>query len=584
MEPPADPDACLAEVRRDESLAEARREALAAQQRRLEEMAAKAALSSAARAEHHRRRAAAGNAASHLLGELQEAELSHPARMAELREMSDSLRGHVQLARESGRGEGELQGQLEDGIGAKEQTVQRRREQLEQLEAKQRDHNLANAGVLRRIHAAQQARREAQEVTDASREELARNGVFNRAIHNEYLSLKGNIRVFCRVRPFAATDDEKELRLDISEDSAAVAVHSGPLKNVTGSSSHSNSWAFNFDHVFGPTASQADVFEEVALLVQSALDGYKVAIFAYGQTGSGKTHTMEGPLGAGAGDSGMIPRSVDLIFREVAELQRSGWNFEVRISALEVYQEQVRDLLGKKVDRLRPASPGRRAQTREGSPGHAEPERVSVLAADAAAVHALLRRCARERRTAATEANDRSSRSHAVFQLNLIGRCTVGDQSRAVEGLLSFVDLAGSERVEKTNAEGDRLKEAQFINRSLSALGDVVESLARRTQAKTAAGAANVHIPYRNSKLTTLLRDSLGGDSKTLMVVNVSSVQRDLGETLSSLRFASKVHGCTIGVASRQLICTGPQASMNSVIPTEHARHCGISPLIAVNA
>lgn len=528
----------------DKDVSEARREAFLVQQKRQEELEAKMAASRAAKAACQNRRASAGSVALQHHAELQEAELSHPTRMTELHEVTASLRHHLQLTSENELTESALLEQLERGILAKEQEVQQRREQLEALEERQRGHNLANRAVLQQIHAVQQSKREAQAAT-ASQEDLARNVVFMRQLHNEYLSLKGNIRVFCRIRPFSGHGDDRELRLEVAEDAASVVVHSGPLRNVTGSTTHSNSWSFAFDHIFRPQASQADVFEEVALLVQSALDGYKVAIFAYGQTGSGKTHTMEGR----DEDRGMIPRTVDLIFQEVREMQRSGWNFEVRVSALEVYQEQVRDLLKPG----RPASPGTRMKKESSG---AEPERTRVMTGDAAAVHSLLKRCAKERRTAATEANDRSSRSHAVFQLHLCGRCTVGEQSRAVEGLLSFVDLAGSERIEKTHAEGDRLKEAQFINKSLSALGDVVEALARRSQAKSSAAA--VHVPYRNSKLTTLLRDSLGGDSKTLMVVNVSSVQSNLGETLSSLRFASKVHGCSIGVATRQVIESGP--------------------------
>jgi len=243
-----------------------------------------------------------------------------------------------------------------------------------------------------------------------------------------------------------------------------------------------------------------------------------------------------------ADEVGMLPRTVDLIFAEVEALQKSGWAFEVHAGAFEVYNETARDLCAE----ARGPSPPQ-ASLRSGSQQDGE-DLAQLPVANASAVHSLLRRAARERHTAATAANDHSSRSHAIFQLRLRGRCDVGGRHREVQGLLSFVDLAGSERVEKSGASGDRLREAQHINRSLSALADVVEALARRSRGEKAA-----HIPYRNSRLTTMLRDSLGGESKALMFVNVSTLRKNLSETVSSLRFASKVHGCTVGVAKRQL-------------------------------
>lgn len=233
----------------------------------------------------------------------------------------------------------------------------------------------------------------------------------------------------------------------------------------------------------------------------------------------------------------MIPRTVDMIFEEVLQLQQTGWSFEVQASMAEVYNEAVIDLL-------------HRASGEEASLSGRK-----VPVADAASVHALLRRAARERHVAATAANERSSRSHAIFQLSLLGKCRLGGQEREVEGLLSFVDLAGSERLEKSGASGDRLKEAQHINRSLSALGDVIEAIGRRgRKGRHAADQAQQHVPYRNSKLTQLLRDSLGGDAKTLMFVNVAPLASNLGETLSSLRFAAKVHACNLGVAKRSAL------------------------------
>jgi len=380
---------------------------------------------------------------------------------------------------------------------------------------------------------------------------LAECGDLLRRMNNEILSLKGNVRVFCRWRPALAGQEEasETLPVEFREDLQGITVYGTPQLNVTGLSEQTRSWDFEFDHVFRPAASQGEVFEEVALLVQSALDGYRVAILAYGQTGSGKTFTMTGSGTASeeaTEKSGMIPRTVDLIFKEVEQLKKHGWEFEVSAGMAEVYNDSVLDLTAAARPSSGPPSPG------EGDRSFDQPSCRRIPVRDAAAVYSLLRRARRERHVAATAANERSSRSHAVVQLALAGRCTVPGQQREVSGLLSFVDLAGSERLERSGAVGDRLKEAQHINRSLCALGDVIEAICRKGALKGPAAAA-VHVPYRNSRLTMLLRDSLGGDSKTLMFVNVSPLQEHLGETLSSLRFASKVHACSVGVAKRHV-------------------------------
>lgn len=367
-----------------------------------------------------------------------------------------------------------------------------------------------------------------------------------RTLHNCYLNLKGNIRVFCRLRP--ARPEEVGAKFELDDHS--ITFHSVVQKNVTGLVDQSSSWDFSFDQVFAPESSQEQVFEEIVPLVQSALDGYKVAIFAYGQTGGGKTYTMDGPQGPQEENTrgehaGIIPRTVDLIFQELEELIAKGWHFDLAATLLEVYNEAVYDLLSVKGSSAGSLSERRAPEAATGTdPRHSADMFTSQTVKSAAAVHLLLRRAARERRTASTLCNDRSSRSHAIFQLSLRGRRA---ESEEVSGLLSLVDLAGSERVEKSGASGERLKEAQYINRSLSALGDVVEALAKKGQ----KADPRHHVPYRNSRLTMLLKESLGGDSKALMFVNISPCQHHLAETLSSLRFASKVHACNVGVAKR---------------------------------
>ncbi|CAE8682597.1 unnamed protein product, partial [Polarella glacialis] len=492
-----------------------------------------------------------------------DAATGHPERMASLSEAvaiaSEGL--EVVLAMASGdaaKGHG-----LTQRLGVEASRLAELQQQLAELQARELAEGTGRRGLVRRSQELQAVAEAAQSAQDERAGLLAQNGLLARRLNNEILGLKGNFRVFCRLRPQRPRSDEESketLKVDMQEDRQGLTVFAAPQRNVTGMSEHTSSWDFEFDHVFRPNAPQAIVFEEIALLVQSALDGYRVAIFAYGQTGSGKTHTMGGSgLDAKEDEhAGMIPRSVDLIFREVEQLQQTGWSFEVHASMAEVYNEAVLDLLASRQHSQNSASSTSDSSSTEASFAmssereRSEAKFVSgdpqlgfrrVPVKDASAVHALLRRAHRERHVAATTANERSSRSHVVFQLSLIGRCEVPGQQREVSGLLSFVDLAGSERLHSTGASGERLKEAQHINRSLGALGDVIEAIGRKSSCRGSASALAVHVPYRNSRLTMLLRDSLGGDSKTLFFVNVSPLLEHLGETLSSLRFASKANG-----------------------------------------
>lgn len=335
---------------------------------------------------------------------------------------------------------------------------------------------------------------------------------------NEYMEAKGNIRVFVRMRP----PDDKEQSCITVEDNT-MSLYSTTYKTVDGLRDQTARWQFAFDKIFAEDCSQQSVFDEISLLVQSALDGFKVAIFAYGQTGSGKTYTMEGPYVEKRSSrmhlesAGMIPRALRLIFEHIEKLADTGWNYNLSVSYVEIYNEVVRDLLGKEVVEIKH--------------DHGETTMnckvVDVL--HEKQILSLLAKASEARATASTLTNDRSSRSHIVFQLRINA---TGPKNTELRGLLSLVDLAGSERVEKSQAVGDRLKEAQAINKSLSALGDVIQSLAENAS----------HVPYRNSKLTMLLRDSLGGDSKTLMFANICPSQQNLQESVNTLRFASKVN------------------------------------------
>uniref|UniRef100_A0A8C2YNU9 Kinesin-like protein n=2 Tax=Chinchilla lanigera TaxID=34839 RepID=A0A8C2YNU9_CHILA len=340
--------------------------------------------------------------------------------------------------------------------------------------------------------------------------------------HNELVRLKGNIRVIARVRPITKEDGEgpkaaNVVTFDPDDDAIIHLLHKG--KPVS----------FELDKVFSPGASQQDVFQEVQALITSCIDGFNVCIFAYGQTGAGKTYTMEGTLE----NPGINQRALQLLFSEVQE-KAADWEYTITVSVTEIYNEVLRDLLGtepqEKLEiRLCPDGSGRLYV-----PGLTE---FRVQSVDD--INKVFEFGHNNRTTEFTNMNEHSSRSHALLIVTVRGRdCSTGLRTT---GKLNLVDLAGSERVGKSGAEGSRLREAQHINKSLSALGDVIAALRSRQG----------HVPFRNSKLTYLLQDSLNGDSKTLMVVQVSPVEKNSGETLYSLRFAERVRSVELGPGSR---------------------------------
>ncbi|CUS14217.1 unnamed protein product [Tuber aestivum] len=381
--------------------------------------------------------------------------------------------------------------------------------------------------------------RQSYEEARIAQEKLRAEETLRRKLHNQVQELKGNIRVFCRVRPTLPSESETpaDIRFpNAGGENREIEVMGATEKSAMGNVVTKN-YPFQFDKVFGPATHNPDVFEEISQLVQSALDGYNVCIFCYGQTGSGKTYTM-------SSEDGMIPRAVHQIYATAKELEEKGWSYKMEGSFVEVYNENINDLLGQADDFDK-----KKHEIRH------DPKELKTTITDIntvtldnpAKVESILRRASQTRSVAATKANERSSRSHSVFILKLIGLNSVtGERS---EGTLNLVDLAGSERLSHSQSTGERLKETQNINRSLSCLGDVIAALGN--------GKENSHIPYRNSKLTYLLQYSLGGNSKCLMFVMVSPMQAHLNETLTSLKFATKVNNTSIGTAKRQAKVTG---------------------------
>ncbi|KAH6775566.1 kinesin 3 [Perilla frutescens var. hirtella] len=357
-------------------------------------------------------------------------------------------------------------------------------------------------------------------------------------LHNTILELKGNIRVFCRVRPLLSDDG-------VGNDAKVVSFPTSMDLQGRGIDLNQNGQkhSFTYDKVFVPDNSQEDVFVEISQLVQSALDGYKVCIFAYGQTGSGKTYTMMGRPGL-PDQKGLIPRSLEQVFQTKQMLEAQGWKYEMQVSMLEIYNEAIRDLLATNkstFDATRVENAGKQYAIKHDANGNTYVSDLTIVdVRSSREVSYLLERAAQSRSVGKTQMNEQSSRSHFVFTLRIIGVNESTDQQ--VQGVLNLIDLAGSERLSKSGSTGDRLKETQAINKSLSSLSDVIFALAKKEE----------HVPFRNSKLTYLLQPCLGGDSKTLMFVNVSPDPSSVGESLCSLRFAARVNACEIGIPRRQ--------------------------------
>ncbi|KAM6587845.1 hypothetical protein CsatA_010450 [Cannabis sativa] len=345
----------------------------------------------------------------------------------------------------------------------------------------------------------------------------------NRRLYNEVQDLKGNIRVYCRIRPFLPGQSKKHTTVEhVGENGELI------IANPSKQGSHR---LFKFNKVFGPTASQEEVFLDTQPLIRSVLDGYNVCIFAYGQTGSGKTYTMSGPSISSTVDWGVNYRALNDLFH-LSQSRKSSIAYEVGVQMVEIYNEQVRDLLSNES-----------SQKRLGIWSTAQPNGLAVPDASMHPVKStkdvleLMHIGLMNRAVGATALNERSSRSHSVLTVHVRG---VDLKTESIlRGSLHLVDLAGSERVDRSEATGERLREAQHINKSLSALGDVIFALAQK----------NSHVPYRNSKLTQVLQSSLGGQAKTLMFVQLNPDTESYSETISTLKFAERVSGVELGAA-----------------------------------
>ncbi|KAL6653723.1 hypothetical protein ACP70R_008647 [Stipagrostis hirtigluma subsp. patula] len=327
----------------------------------------------------------------------------------------------------------------------------------------------------------------------------------NRKLYNQIQDLKGNIRVYCRVRPFLPGKVSSSSSVAEIEDRTITVII--PSKNGKDARK-----SFTFNRAFGPLATQEEVFSDMQPLIRSVLDGFNVCIFAYGQTGSGKTFTMSGPKVLTEEGLGVNYRALNDLF-SIQQQRKDTFCYEISVQMIEIYNEQVRDLL------------------------HNVPDANIVTVSSTSDVIEVMNLGQKNRAVCSTSMNDRSSRSHSCVTVHVQGRdLTSGNVLR---GCMHLVDLAGSERVDKSEVVGDRLKEAAHINKSLAALGDVIASLAQK----------NAHVPYRNSKLTQFLQDSLGGQAKTLMFVHIAPEPDAISESVSTLKFAERVATVELGAA-----------------------------------
>lgn len=335
-------------------------------------------------------------------------------------------------------------------------------------------------------------------------------------LNNHFLEVKGNIRVFCRVRrKLDCEQKEEEAKIEF-EDRHTLTIHGPPQQGILTQRPQKDT--FNFDYVFPHKTSQEAIFKEVSELVKSSLDGYKVCIFAYGQTGSGKTYTMEGY----EGNEGIIPRSIHQIFETIEDFKVYGWDYEVSVSVCEIYLNQINDLLSNK------------------STDTDKAKKNSVFVIKSVEDwNKIYEKSNKRRKVAETKMNLHSSRSHQIFQIFIKGV----NKDKNLEGALNLIDLAGSERLAKSGVNGIREKEAIFINKSLSCLKSVISALLYASE----NGINSVHVPFRDSVLTNYLQEYLGGDCKTLMFVNISPVLSSYGESISSLKFSSDVNKCRAG-------------------------------------
>ena len=342
---------------------------------------------------------------------------------------------------------------------------------------------------------------------------------YKNQMNNEYQEAKGNVRVFCRIRPPLQREiSKRQIDIEYKGDNSLIIKGEKKASNIGREGGHQDIEQFQFNRIFKQNDTQEDVFEEVSPLIQSSLDGFNINIFAYGQTGSGKTFTMEGDMSSPE-KYGIVPRSVDRIFKYFEqELKNIGWEIKFMLSVCEIYNKKTRDLIGEKnVDKIEELKEMEIHNLNEWNLNFAQ--------------------IAQRRKVAETKMNMESSRSHLIFKIKIHLHNINGIEDDRF-GSINLIDLAGSERVDKSTVTEERFRESIEINSSLTHLKSVFEAMKSKS---------DKFIPFHNTPLTDALKDCLSGDnSKTLMFVNISPLLESFKESTCSLKFATDVNKCYV--------------------------------------
>ena len=340
---------------------------------------------------------------------------------------------------------------------------------------------------------------------------------------------ENTVKVIIRTRPtqhFAT----KNIKINLGDDTISIYIPRNQKEGLI--NNQKEQWSFHFDKILH-NVPQEEVFEYTMNdIIKSSVQGYNGTIFAYGQTGSGKTFTISGAPSNFA-YRGIIPRSISRLFNEIST--KPEYDFNIQVSYLEIYNEIMFDLLPEDGKFL-----GERAniEFQEDNKGNVIVKGLTKhKVTNEEECFNLLFEGESNRTISEHKLNQGSSRSHCLFMIQLEMKSKIESTEKIMVSKLNFVDLAGSERVKKTGSTGVTLKEATYINRSLTFLEQVVVALTERK------GRANDHVPYRQSKLTHILKDSIGGNCKTVMVANIWPEEQFLQETLSTLNFAQRMGG-----------------------------------------
>ena len=339
---------------------------------------------------------------------------------------------------------------------------------------------------------------------------------YKNQMNNEYQEAKGNMRVFCRIRPPISKEIfYKQIDIEYNGENSMIIKSEIKASNVGREGIQRDFDQFQFNKIFKQNSSQKEIFEEISPLIQSSLNGFNINIFAYGQTGSGKTFTMEGDMSSEE-KYGIIPRAVYTIFENYEkELKNMGWILKLSVKVCEIYNKKIRDLIGEKnVEKID------------------ELKEIEIINMDNWKKIILL--IEQRRKVAETKMNMESSRSHLIFKIKIFLKNNITNQEK--NGSLNLIDLAGSERVDKNCVSEERFKESIEINSSLTHLKTVFLAL---------KNMKDKFIPFHNTPLTDVLKDCLSGEkSKTLMFVNISPLLDSLKESTCSLKFATDVNKC----------------------------------------